>query len=289
MSSPLECAAPSTAASSATWAALVVLAFPTAFWLVAYLLPQLYMALRPVPDLKKRYNADWALVTGGGSGIGKALAFKLASQGLNVVVVSLDDDYLAGTMKELAAAYPKLQFRAVGVNFAPGVKYMDKIRAATKDIDIPIVFSNAGFIVTGTLQSMSYSPRGSCQAMIDRSLARLLTHCNRILFCPQVSLNKPRSKRSCPMWSAMLRLASMWRTTFCNSSCSRNGVGVWSLHRASPLRSLPPLRPCMRQPKLLCRNWPHVCTLNVNHWGLTCVLSTHLPWHPTFTKNSITR
>jgi hypothetical protein len=39
------------------------LAFPTVFWIVAYLIPQVYCLIRPVPDLKKRYNAEWALVT----------------------------------------------------------------------------------------------------------------------------------------------------------------------------------------------------------------------------------
>jgi hypothetical protein len=43
-----------------------MLAFPTAFWLIAYLTPQIIMLLRPVPDLKRKYNASWALVTGGG-------------------------------------------------------------------------------------------------------------------------------------------------------------------------------------------------------------------------------
>jgi hypothetical protein len=50
---------------------LAILAFPTAFWLVMYLIPQVFMVLRPVPDLKKRYNAEWACVTGSGSGIGE--------------------------------------------------------------------------------------------------------------------------------------------------------------------------------------------------------------------------
>jgi len=126
-----------------------ILAAPTLIWLTLYILPQLYMAIRPVPDLKKRYNAEWALVTGAGSGIGKSLAFKLASQQLNVVLVSLDDNFLAATMKEIQAAYPNLKFRSVGVSFSPNVPYLEKIKEATKDIEIKIIFNNAGFIVTG--------------------------------------------------------------------------------------------------------------------------------------------
>jgi len=152
--------------STLTVAALVIFAFPTMFWMVAYLIPQIYMAFRPVPDLKTKYNAEWALVSGAGSGIGKALSFKLASQGLNVVLVSLDDNFLKETMKEIRAAYPTQQFREIGVNFAPGVKYMDQIIKATKDIEIPIVFCNAGFMVTGFLD----------QAPIEKLLANV--ECN---------------------------------------------------------------------------------------------------------------
>lgn len=129
---------------------LYALAFPTAFWLVVYLIPQIYMSMvRPVPNLKERYHARWALVTGSGSGIGKALAFKLASQGLNVVLVSLDDEHLKNTMTQLKAKYPDLEFRAVGCVFNPGVNYIDQIDKATKDITIQCIFNNAGFIVTG--------------------------------------------------------------------------------------------------------------------------------------------
>jgi len=143
---------------------LWALAIPTIIWLVAYSLPQLYMAFRPVPDLKKRYNAKWAMVTGGGSGIGKSITFKLASQGLNVVVVSMDDKYLKNTIQELKENYPNLEFRAVGVTFGPGVKYMEKIIEATKDLNIPIIFNNAGFIVTGFLDQ---SPIGKLLANME--------------------------------------------------------------------------------------------------------------------------
>jgi short-subunit dehydrogenase len=145
-----SCAAIASSSSSSLWVGLyMALAFPTVFWLVCYLIPQIYMCLRPVPNLKRQYQATWALVTGGGSGIGKAIAFQLAAQELNVVIVSLDDDFLKGTLQELRAAYPQLEFRSVGVNFTPGVDYMEQIVEATKDIEIPIIFNNAGFIVTG--------------------------------------------------------------------------------------------------------------------------------------------
>ena len=37
------------------------------------------MAVRKVPYLKKKYDANWALITGAGTGIGRAIDFKVAS------------------------------------------------------------------------------------------------------------------------------------------------------------------------------------------------------------------
>lgn len=47
------------------------------------------------------------------TGIGKALAKRLADQGLNVVVVALPDDTLETTHEQLVADYPSVQFRKV--------------------------------------------------------------------------------------------------------------------------------------------------------------------------------
>lgn len=69
-------------------------------------------------DLKAKYRASWALVTGGSSGIGKAITEKLAGQNINVVIVSLDDDLLKTSVTELKKRFPKVEFRAIGVDLS---------------------------------------------------------------------------------------------------------------------------------------------------------------------------
>lgn len=48
------------------------------FLISMYLATNVYMKLMGPVNLKKKYNAKWALVTGAGSGIGKSLSFDLA-------------------------------------------------------------------------------------------------------------------------------------------------------------------------------------------------------------------
>jgi len=123
------------------WAAIVSL--------ITYLLPIILVNVLPEQDLRKKYNAKWALVTGGSSGLGFSLADKCASQGLNVVICALDDSLLKTSHRDLVAKYPKLEFRAVGVNLGDqnSTTYMSKIAEATQDIDVQIVFSNAGYLI----------------------------------------------------------------------------------------------------------------------------------------------
>jgi len=146
------------------------------FLLVLFLLlsPILYLVLNSlVPrllgsqDLKLRYGATWALVTGGSSGIGKELARKLLSQGLNVVIVARDEPVFAETLKELKAQFPKQEVRSVKANLSDSSgAWMADVKDATKDVDVQLVFNNAGFIVTGFFEQHS----------VDTHLANF--HCN---------------------------------------------------------------------------------------------------------------
>mmetsp|Transcript_7805 Transcript_7805/g.20776 ORF Transcript_7805/g.20776 Transcript_7805/m.20776 type:complete len:318 (+) Transcript_7805:40-993(+) len=123
--------------------ALFLLSFVTYF--VQHLICAYYYKTQ---NLKRRYNAKWALVTGASSGIGKSIAFKLARQGLNVVLVALGDPLLDATHDELVQTFDKQEFRKVPANLG-GDDYLDSIKAATDDIPVQIVFCNAGYLLTG--------------------------------------------------------------------------------------------------------------------------------------------
>lgn len=141
-------------------------------------------------NLKKRYNASWALVTGSSSGeteipppmhsqiyldeesdpspgIGKSIAVKLARQGINVVLVAIDDAFLESTFVELKQMFPNQQFRKVAADLGKD-GYLPGIAKQTDDLDIQLVFCNAGYMITGFFHNRT----------LDELMANL--HCNAI-------------------------------------------------------------------------------------------------------------
>jgi len=117
---------------------------------ITYAIAQVAQLVCKPQNLKVKYNAQWALVTGASSGIGKSLVERLATDGLNVVMVALDDSILADSFAELQKKYTKVSLRKVGVNLGGDeAAYMPAIVKATEDIDVTLIFNNAGFILPG--------------------------------------------------------------------------------------------------------------------------------------------
>ncbi|KXS21299.1 NAD(P)-binding protein [Gonapodya prolifera JEL478] len=123
--------------------------------LTTYLLPILIYSRFDEQDLRQKYGAKWAIVTGGSSGIGAAIVRKLAAQRINVVVVALDDSILKTSMGQFRAEFPGIQFREVGCDLSEEVgtgqdpEYIKRIKEKTNDIDVQLIFNNAGFIKPG--------------------------------------------------------------------------------------------------------------------------------------------
>lgn len=81
-----------------------------------------------------------ALVTGGTSGIGKAIALKFAESGADVTILGTNQERAESTLKELQAISSTQNFAAKIVNIA----HPEEIRALAKEIQIDILVNNAG-------------------------------------------------------------------------------------------------------------------------------------------------
>jgi short-subunit dehydrogenase len=130
----------------------IVLLAPVFYLLLNTIVP---MVLGP-QNLKEKYGASWSLVTGSSSGIGKELARKLLSQGVNVVMVARDEPIFDQAVEELKKAFPKQEIRQVKANLAiSSGAWMDQVKEKTKDISVQCVFNNAGYMVSGFFEQHS--------------------------------------------------------------------------------------------------------------------------------------
>ena len=141
----------------------VLLLSPVTYFVLNTVVPSLLGS----QDLKKKYKASWALVTGSSSGIGKELARKLLYQGLDVILVARDEPLFDETVTELRALFPDRQVMPVGANLSDSTgAWMEGVKTAVGDKSVQVVFLNAGYIVTGMYE----------QNELPAHLANL--HCN---------------------------------------------------------------------------------------------------------------
>ncbi|XP_011042345.1 PREDICTED: very-long-chain 3-oxoacyl-CoA reductase 1-like isoform X2 [Populus euphratica] len=104
------------------------------------------MFLRPPKNLQE--YGSWAIITGPTDGIGKALAFELASKGLNLVLVGRNPSKLEATSNEIRARFgdQQVDIKNVVVDFATcsGQEISKAIEGSIKELDVGVLINNAG-------------------------------------------------------------------------------------------------------------------------------------------------
>ncbi|KAI1081335.1 short chain dehydrogenase [Whalleya microplaca] len=109
----------------------------------------------------------WALVTGASDGIGKAIAFELASEGFNVLLHGRNSKKLEGVRGKLSQAHPARSFRvwiADASRCHMDTAWLDEATKTIEDINLTVLVNNAGGNVRPTYGTLEkYSP----QAILD--------------------------------------------------------------------------------------------------------------------------
>jgi len=92
-------------------------------------------------DFKQKYG-PWALITGGTSGIGAALADQLAAQGLNIVLVARRAELLAQKSEALQKQYA-VEVTTIQADLSKH-EDIEKVLSGTKDLEVGLVIPCAG-------------------------------------------------------------------------------------------------------------------------------------------------
>ncbi|KAF3785079.1 Testosterone 17-beta-dehydrogenase 3 [Nymphaea thermarum] len=99
--------------------------------------------LRPKKDLRK--YGPWAVVTGPTDGIGKAMAFSLASEGLNLVLVGRNPAKLSSVSSEIRQRFAGVQIKSVVCDFAEDADdVVERVEQGIKDLDVGVLINNVG-------------------------------------------------------------------------------------------------------------------------------------------------
>jgi NAD(P)-dependent dehydrogenase (short-subunit alcohol dehydrogenase family) len=109
-----------------------------------------------------RFENKTALVTGGGSGIGRSICLRLASEGAHVFVFDLNPDSAESTVHDIQEAGGNATAYACDVADHSGVEGIVSGILATSDIDVLV--NNAGIAHVGNLENTS-------EADLDRLLS----------------------------------------------------------------------------------------------------------------------
>nr|XP_029534431.1 testosterone 17-beta-dehydrogenase 3-like isoform X2 [Oncorhynchus nerka] len=98
----------------------------------------------PQPESFFTSMGEWAVVTGGSDGIGRAYAFELAGRGLNVVILSRTKDKLDRVALEIEETTGQ-KVKVIVADFTEDDMY-ECIKEKLKDLNIGVLVNNVGIL-----------------------------------------------------------------------------------------------------------------------------------------------
>jgi len=143
-----------------------------------------------------RFENKTALVTGGGSGIGRSICLRLASEGAHVLVLDLNLESAGSTVQDIQEAGGNATAYACDVADHSGVEGVVSGILANTDIDVLV--NNAGIAHVGNLENTS-------EADLDRLLSVNVKGVYNMLAAIVPAMKKRRS-------GAILNMASVAST-----------------------------------------------------------------------------
>lgn len=101
------------------------------------------MFLRPPKNLKE--YGSWAVITGSTDGIGKAMAFELASKGLNLLLVGRNPQKLEATLKGIRERHGvEVKCVVIDMEKVGGEEIAKRIEEAIDGLDVGLLVNGAG-------------------------------------------------------------------------------------------------------------------------------------------------
>lgn len=116
---------------------------------------------------------SYSLITGASSGIGRALAYKLASDQHNLILVARRESKLLAIKKEIQAKYPELNIVVSPCDLTDSVKLEEVFTTLFDSYRVDHIFNNAGMGYFSSFKDLEFQKHRETIALNITSLTHL--------------------------------------------------------------------------------------------------------------------